>query len=100
MYRLTSWPIIFLKHDGVAQYFLDRKTVGDSKPQTAYSFSEGSKTIGNVIVATECRSCFVPVLVAMPGGAASAPGDSPSANSLCSDPPIEWAILSGSPVTV
>ncbi|KAL2678907.1 hypothetical protein Neosp_009659 [[Neocosmospora] mangrovei] len=99
LYRLTDWPIVSLKHDDIAQYFLDRKTLDDCKPQLSYGFSDDGKTIESVTVTADGNSCSVPVPVTVPGGA-SASGGSSSSDTLGSEPTIEWVTLSGSPVTL
>ncbi|KAJ4329314.1 hypothetical protein N0V84_000209 [Fusarium piperis] len=99
LYRLTNWPIVSLKHDDIAQYFLDRKSLDDCKPQLSYGFSDDGKTIESVTVTTDGNSCSVPVPVTVPGGA-SASGGSSRSDTLGSEPTIEWVTLSGSPVTL
>ncbi|RSL99580.1 hypothetical protein CEP52_009643 [Fusarium oligoseptatum] len=99
LYRLTDWPIVSLKHDDIAQYFLDRKSLDDCKPQLSYGFSDDGKTIESVTVTADGNSCSVPVPVTVPGGA-SASGGSSSSDTLGSEPTIEWVTLSGSPVTL
>ncbi|RSL61026.1 hypothetical protein CEP54_006446 [Fusarium duplospermum] len=99
LYRLTDWPIVSLKHDDIAQYFLDRKSLDDCKPQLSYGFSDDGKTIESVTVTADGNSCSVPVPVTVPGGA-SASGGSSRSDTLGSEPTIEWVTLSGSPVTL
>ncbi|KAL6353722.1 hypothetical protein LRP88_12713 [Fusarium phalaenopsidis] len=99
LYRLTDWPIVSLKHDDIAQYFLDRKTLDDCKPQLSYGFSDDGKTIESVTVTANGNTCSVPVPVTVPGGA-SASGGSSSSDTLGSEPTIEWVTLAGSPVTL
>ncbi|WAO91893.1 Hypothetical protein NCS54_00937800 [Fusarium falciforme] len=99
LYRLTDWPIVSLKHDDIAQYFLDRKTLDDCKPQLSYGFSDDGKTIESVTVTANGNTCDVPVPVTVPGGA-SASGGSSSSDTLGSEPTIEWVTLAGSPVTL
>ncbi|KAM0421275.1 hypothetical protein ACHAPT_010997 [Fusarium lateritium] len=97
LYRLTDWPIVSLKHDDVAQYFLDRKTLDDCKPQLSYGFSDDGKTIDSVTVSANGNSCAVPVPVTVPGGAS---GGSSTPDTVGSEPTIEWVTLGGSPVTL
>ncbi|KAI8664211.1 hypothetical protein NCS55_00929200 [Fusarium keratoplasticum] len=99
LYRLTDWPIVSLKHDDIAQYFLDRKTLDDCNPQLSYGFSDDGKTIESVTVTANGNTCSVPVPVTVPGGA-SASGGSSSSDTLGSEPTIEWVTLAGSPVTL
>jgi hypothetical protein len=98
--RLTGWPITSLKHDDVAQYFIDRMTLDACKPALSYSHSENGQTIVSVTVTTSGNSCAVPVPVTIPGGSTTASGGSQRVDQVGSEPPIVWVSMQGSPVTL
>ncbi|PHH84639.1 hypothetical protein CDD83_1620 [Cordyceps sp. RAO-2017] len=100
MMRLTNWPVTSLKHDDLAQYFLDRMTLDGCRPKAAYSYSADGGAIESITVTANGNSCGVPVPVTMPGAAASATGGSSTTDKVGSEPPIVWVTLAGSPVTL
>jgi hypothetical protein len=100
MYRLTDWPITSLKHDDIAQYFIDRMALDDCKPKLAYRYADNGETIESVTVSTEGNTCSVPVPVTIPAGSASASGGSSRADKVGSEPTIVWVTMGGSPVTL
>lgn len=95
--RLTNWPITSLKHDDIAQYFLNRKALDSCNPQLSYGFSADGKSITHVVLSADNNSCAVPVPVTVPGGA-SVSGGTSQADTLGSEPTIQWVKLAGSPV--
>ncbi|KAH7120670.1 hypothetical protein EDB81DRAFT_666687 [Dactylonectria macrodidyma] len=99
MIRLTNWPIRSLKQDDFAQYFLDRKSLDDCKPQMSYVFSE-SGAITSVIVTANSNRCSVPIPVTIPSGYVTASQGSVTADQVGSEPPIQWVALNGSPATL
>lgn len=100
MTRLTTWPITTLKHDDIAQAFLDRETRDACKPSLVYSYSADGKTISGATVSTaNGNSCGVPVPVTFPGSATVTGGGSAKSDAVGSEPLIMWASLSGSPVS-
>lgn len=100
MYRLTNWPVTSLKHDDVAQYFVDRMALDDCKPKLSYRYADNGKAIESVTVSTEGNTCSVPVPVTIPAGSASASGGSSQADKVGSEPTIVWVTMGGSPVTL
>ncbi|KAH6896743.1 hypothetical protein B0T10DRAFT_396872, partial [Thelonectria olida] len=100
MIRLTNWPMSSLKHDDLAQYFLDRKTVDDCNPKLSYTFSGDGTSIKAVTLTADGNSCSKPIPVTIPSGSASASGGSVRSDVVGSEPPIQWVTLSGSPVTL
>ncbi|KAH7006828.1 hypothetical protein EDB80DRAFT_880350 [Ilyonectria destructans] len=98
--RLTNWPIKSLKHDDIAQYFLDRMSLDTCTPKLSYSWSSDGTSIKSVTVTANGNSCFVPVPVTIPSGSATASGGSITVDVLGSEPPIQWVTLAGSPVTL
>lgn len=95
--RLTDWPIVSLKHDDIAQYFLNRMALDACNPQLSYGFSDDGKSIAHVVVSADSNSCAVSVPVTIKGGA-SALGGTSQTDALGSEPTIEWVTLTGSPV--
>jgi len=100
MYRLTDWPITSLKHDNIAQYFIDRMALDDCKPQLSYKYADNGEAIESVTVSTEGNTCSVPVPVTIPAGSATASGGSSQADQVGSEPTIVWVTMGGSPVTL
>ncbi|KAH7239535.1 hypothetical protein BKA59DRAFT_503322 [Fusarium tricinctum] len=95
--RLTNWPITSIKHDEIAQFFLDRKTLDACNPQLSYGFSADRKSITYVTLSADNNSCSVPVPITIPGGA-SVSGAVSQVDTLGSEPTIQWVKLTGSPV--
>ncbi|KAG8163143.1 hypothetical protein KVR01_007621 [Diaporthe batatas] len=100
MARLTNWPVISLKHDDIAQYFLDRQALDGCQPSLSYGFSPDGSSVTSVTVAANGNSCPVPVPVTIPGGSTTATGGSVTSDQVGSEPPIQWVKLSGQPVTL
>lgn len=98
--RLTNWPIISLKHDDIAQYFLARKALDDCQPALSYGFGADGSTVTSVTVSANGNSCSVPVPVTIPTGTTTASGGSVTNDKVGSEPPIQWVTLKGSPVTL
>ncbi|KAL6406431.1 hypothetical protein AUP68_09225 [Ilyonectria robusta] len=84
MMRLTNWPIRSLKHDDFAQYFLDRKSLDDCKPQMSYGFSDSS-AINSVTVTATGNTCGVPIPVTIPSGSAAASQGSVTVDQACTE---------------
>ncbi|RGP77981.1 extracellular serine-rich [Fusarium longipes] len=95
--RLTDWPITSIKHDDIAQYFLNRKTLDACNPRLSYGYSADGKSITHVTVSADNNSCSVPVPVTVTGGA-SVSGAVSKLDILGSEPAIQWVQLTGSPV--
>ena len=100
MARLTNWPVISLKHDDIAQYFLDRQALDNCQPALSYGFSPDGATVTSVTVSTSGNLCSVPVPVTIPDGTTTATGGSVSSDKVGSEPPIQWVTLGGQPVTL
>jgi hypothetical protein len=99
--RLTNWPIVSLKHDDIAQYFLDRQALDKCEPSLSYGFGPDGATVTSVTVSAKDNSCSVAVPVTIPEGTATASGGgSVSADKVGSEPPIQWVTLKGQPVTL
>ncbi|KAI1052580.1 hypothetical protein LB507_009783 [Fusarium sp. FIESC RH6] len=95
--RLTNWPITSIKHDDIAQYFLNRKALDACNPKLSYGVSKDGKSIAHVVLSADNNLCSVPVPVTIPGGAVVPDGVS-QADTLGSEPTIQWVKLTGSPV--
>ncbi|KAK7696884.1 hypothetical protein SLS64_014112 [Diaporthe eres] len=100
MTRLTNWPMISLKHDDIAQYFLDRQTLDNCQPALSYGFASDGATVTSVTVSTNGNTCSVPVPVTIPDGTTTATGGSVTNDKVGSEPPIQWVTLTGQPVTL
>ncbi|KAH7366800.1 hypothetical protein B0T11DRAFT_237061 [Plectosphaerella cucumerina] len=100
MTRLTNWPIISLRQDDIAQYFLNRRTLDNCKPSMSYGFSDDGSSITSVTVgAGTDNKCDVPVPVTIPKGTIAADGATVKVDQVGSEPPIHWVSLTGSPIT-
>jgi hypothetical protein len=98
MTRLTNFPIISMKHDDLAQYFIDRMTVDGCNPKLSYSFSDDGSFIEFITVSADGNTCSKPIPVTIPSGSVS--GSSFTSDVVGSEPPIQWVSLNGEPVTL
>ncbi|KAH6685826.1 hypothetical protein F5X68DRAFT_269203 [Plectosphaerella plurivora] len=100
--RLTNWPITSMKHDDLAQYFVDRMTLDKCAPSLSYGFSSDGNSITSVTVSSAgpegANKCSVKVPVTIPSGTVS--GATVTADKVGSEPPIQWVTLNGAPVTL
>lgn len=98
--RLTNWPVTTLKHDDLAQSFLDREARDACSPNLVYSYSADGKTIsGATVYTSNGNTCSVSVPVTFPGTATVSSGGSASSDQVGSEPLIMWASMKGQPVT-
>lgn len=101
MTRLTNWPMISLKHDDIAQYFLDRQALDNCQPALSYGYAPDGASVISVTVSTKDNSCSVPVPVTIPDGTTITTGSGSVVNDkVGSEPPIQWVTLKGQPVTL
>ncbi|KAH8672355.1 hypothetical protein BGZ61DRAFT_362432, partial [Ilyonectria robusta] len=98
--RLTNWPVMSLKHDDIAQYFLDRQTVDGCNPKLSYTFSDDGLSIKSITVTADGNTCSAKIPVTIPSGSSTASGGSVTSDVVGSEPPIQWVTLNGSPVTL
>lgn len=96
--RLTNWPIFSMKHDDIAQYFLDRETLDACDPNLTYNYSDDGKSITSVTVTTTSNTCSVNVPVTFPGTATTTASGA-TQDKVGSEPLIYWTPMSGSSVT-
>lgn len=100
--RLTNWPVTSMKHDDIAQYFVDRMTLDKCAPSLSYGFSADGNSITSVTVSSAgpegANKCSVKVPVTIPSGTVS--GATVTADKVGSEPPIQWVTLNGAPVTL
>lgn len=97
MVRLTNWPLVTLKHDDIAQKFIDRNTRDNCNPNLSYTYSTDRKSITGVTVTANGNTCAAPVPITFPGTAKTT--GTATSDKLGSEPLIMWATLKGSPVT-
>ncbi|KAK8924334.1 hypothetical protein VCV18_004753 [Metarhizium anisopliae] len=101
MTRLTNWPLLSLKHDDLATYFLNRMALDACQPKSSYTYSADGKTITKVTVTANGNTCSAPVPVTFPGGIATTTLLGPlKSTKVGSEPPILWVTLSGRPVDI
>lgn len=97
MARLTNWPLITLKHDDIAQEFLNRMARDNCNPRLVYQYSDDGRSITGVTVTADDNSCSAPIPVTFPGEASTE--GSARYDQVGSEPAIQWVELSGSPVS-
>ncbi|KAK3719246.1 hypothetical protein LTR37_004465 [Vermiconidia calcicola] len=97
MTRITNWPMVTLKHDDLAQSFLDRQTRDQCTPSFTYTYSSDRASIVGVTVTATGNRCGVPVPVTFPGSATTT--GTARSDKLGSEPLIMWTTLSGSAVS-
>ncbi|KHN93826.1 uncharacterized protein MAM_08305 [Metarhizium album ARSEF 1941] len=99
--RLTNWPLLSLKHDDIANYFLNRMTLDGCQPKSTHTYSADGNAIVSVQVTANGNTCSVPVPVTIPDGTAATVGLQPIQSiKLGSEPTILWVTLSGKPVDI
>lgn len=99
MTRLTTWPIITLKHDDLAVLFLNRMALDKCSPTLSWTYgNNGTSIVGATVGSANGNSCSVPVPVTFPG-TASTTSSGTTNEQLGSDPLTVWVTLSGSPVS-
>jgi len=96
MMRLTTWPIVTIKHDDIGVEFMKRMTLDACEPKMSYTITSGAITA--VTVKANGNTCSVPVPVTFPV-AATASGATTTNEQRGSDPLTVWTTLSGSTVT-
>ncbi|KAI5367119.1 hypothetical protein Slin15195_G022520 [Septoria linicola] len=96
MTRLTTWPIVTLKHDDIAQKFLQRMARDQCNPNLAYRYSQDGSQIVGVTVSADGNTCSAPIPVTFPGPAS---GGAATDDKVGSEPLIKWVALSGSTQT-
>ncbi|KAJ9624033.1 hypothetical protein H2203_005480 [Taxawa tesnikishii (nom. ined.)] len=97
MMRLTTWPIISLKHDDIATAFTNRMTLDNCKPNLSYTYSADGKSITGVTVTATNNQCSVPVPVTFPSKATTSAVT--TSEQYGTDPLTVFVTLKGSPVT-
>lgn len=100
MMRLTTWPIISLKHDDIGKYFVDRMTLDNCEPKLSYKYSSNGNAIDSVTLTTDGNACGVNVPVTIPGGSVTASGGSKEEDNVGDEPTIVWVSMNGSPVVL
>ncbi|KAI7484157.1 hypothetical protein KC351_g4692 [Hortaea werneckii] len=98
MTRLTTWPILTLKHDDIAALFMNRMTVDQCEPSLSWTLSIDGKSITGATLSSKGNSCSAPIPVAFPVSASST-GGLTTREQLGSDPLTIWTTLTGSPVS-
>lgn len=99
MTRLTTWPILTLKHDDMGVLFLNRMALDKCQPTLQWNYdSKNSSITGVTVGSANGNSCSVPVPVTFPGSASTTASGTTS-EQIGSDPLTIWTTLSGSPVT-
>jgi hypothetical protein len=96
MMRLTTWPIVTLKHDDIGAQFVNRMTQDACKPNLSYTVT--NKRITGVTVTANGNTCGVPIPVTFPV-TARASGATTRNEKLGTDPLTVWTTLSGTAAT-
>ncbi|KAF1812157.1 hypothetical protein P152DRAFT_397320 [Eremomyces bilateralis CBS 781.70] len=95
--RLTSWPVITLKHDDIATDFINRMTRDKCNPNLIYNYSADGTKIVSVTVSANANSCATKIPVTFPGSVINTNGG--ISEQIGSDPLTIWTTLSGSTQT-
>lgn len=99
MTRLTTWPMLTLKHDDLGVLFLNRMALDKCMPTLQWNYDSSNSSITSVTVGSaNGNTCSVPVPVTFPGSASTTASGTTS-EQIGSDPLTIWTTLSGSPVT-
>jgi hypothetical protein len=91
MTRLTTWPIISIKHDDAAVQLTNRMVRDKCAPNLAYTYPMGGQTITSVTVTA--------IAVTFPGPATSIVKIGATSEKVGTDPLTIRIKLSGSPIT-
>ncbi|KAF2196788.1 hypothetical protein GQ43DRAFT_497778, partial [Delitschia confertaspora ATCC 74209] len=67
MTRLTTWPLITLKHDDLAQAWIAREARDACRASLTWTLSDDRKTITGVTLDATNRECLTPLPVTFPG---------------------------------
>ncbi|KAI7362518.1 hypothetical protein KC354_g7211 [Hortaea werneckii] len=98
MTRLTTWPIVTLKHDDIAALFMNRMAVDQCQPSLTWTLSDDGNSITGATLSANGNSCSAPIPVTFPVSASATAGQT-TREQLGSDSPTFWTTLTGSPVT-
>ncbi|KAI4680448.1 uncharacterized protein J4E84_008096 [Alternaria hordeiaustralica] len=94
MMRLTTWPFKTLKHDDLAQQFINRQTRDQCRPSLTWTTSANGANIESVNVYTAGgNKCGTTIPITVPGAVASTTGA--TKEQLGSDPLTLWVTMSG-----
>ncbi|KAH6853034.1 hypothetical protein BKA58DRAFT_432763 [Alternaria rosae] len=94
MMRLTTWPFKTLKHDDLAQQFINRQTRDLCRPSLTWTTSANGANIESVNVYTAGgNKCGTTIPITVPGAVASTTGA--TKEQLGSDPLTLWVSMSG-----
>jgi hypothetical protein len=99
MTRLTTWPIISIKHDDAAVQFTNRMARDKCAPNLSYTYSADGKRITGVTVTAINNTCPVQIPVTFPGPATSTVKAGATSEKVGTDPLTVWITLSGTPIT-
>lgn len=92
--RSTTWPIKTLKHDDIAQLFINRQTRDLCRPSMTWKASSDGVSIESVSVYTAGgNSCGTTIPITVPGAVADTTGA--TREQLGSDPLTLWVTMSG-----
>ncbi|KAL3424693.1 hypothetical protein PVAG01_03974 [Phlyctema vagabunda] len=97
MMRLTTWPIITLKHDDIATAFAGRVVRDNCVPKLTWKVDPVTRSITGLTLTTNGNTCANAIPVTVPGPVTSTAGH--TTEKLGSDPLTIWVKMTGSPVT-
>ncbi|KAF2278256.1 putative extracellular serine-rich protein [Westerdykella ornata] len=92
--RLTTWPVITLKHDDIANAVINRKTRDECRPNLVYQLSDDRRSITGVVVGAGDLKCRTGIPVTVPGPVTSLGGA--TKEQVGKDPLTLWVSLGGS----
>jgi len=98
MMRLTNWPVLTLKHDDLANEFLNRQARDACSPSLAYNYNADGSKIVSVTLSANGNTCPASIPVSFPGTATTTAKGTVN-EKYGADPLIIWTSLNGQAVT-
>ncbi|KAF2157784.1 hypothetical protein K461DRAFT_326030 [Myriangium duriaei CBS 260.36] len=97
--RLTTWPVITLKHDDLAVEFTNRMARDACGYALNWNYNAAGNAVTSVTLTANGNTCSVPIPVTVPGPV-TVSGATATADQVGSDPLIMWVTLTGQPATL
>ncbi|ORY15719.1 hypothetical protein BCR34DRAFT_622737 [Clohesyomyces aquaticus] len=91
--RLTTWPFKTLKHDDLAQAFLNRQARDQCRPSMQWKATSDGKSIESITVFTAGNKCSTTIPITVPSAVSSTTGA--TKEQLGTDPLTLWVTMSG-----
>lgn len=96
----TNWPMITIKHDELAQAFLNRMHRDQCSPVLTWNYSDDGNSVVSVTVGTNLgNKCNTAIPVTVPANIKALPMGA-TKEQVGSDPLTVWVTLNGQPQTI